>query len=227
MTTTTYPVTGMSCEHCVTAVTSELGSLGGVSGATVHLEPDGIFRMTVASDGALPVHAVSGALGAAGGYLISRADGRIPCSDRRPSPAQNRAALTCQPLRGGPATAVSNGQSGEEGTFTIRSLWLVSALTEIGEASRVDRRAPRARRRAAVQHPQQHPHVRRRRRTTDRQIRGHRSQCLPVFDGEEGHPGHPAAHRRDEPVKARSCIRCNIPCLASGRRHKGYRSRAA
>ena len=25
---------------------------------------------------------------------------------------------------------------GEEGTFTIRSLWLVSALTEIGEASR-------------------------------------------------------------------------------------------
>ena len=39
MTTTTYRVTGMSCEHCVNAVTSELGSLGGVSGVTVHLVP--------------------------------------------------------------------------------------------------------------------------------------------------------------------------------------------
>ena len=27
MTTTTYAVTGMSCEHCVNAVTTELGSL--------------------------------------------------------------------------------------------------------------------------------------------------------------------------------------------------------
>ena len=31
MTTTTYTVTGMSCEHCVNAVTSELRSLDGVS----------------------------------------------------------------------------------------------------------------------------------------------------------------------------------------------------
>jgi copper chaperone len=71
MTTTTYPVTGMSCEHCVTAVTSELGSIGGVSGVTVILEPGGISRVTVASDAPLPMHAVSGALDAAGGYQIS------------------------------------------------------------------------------------------------------------------------------------------------------------
>ena len=51
MTTTTYPVTGMTCEHCVNAVTSELGSLHGVSGVTVDLEPGGISRVTVASDG--------------------------------------------------------------------------------------------------------------------------------------------------------------------------------
>jgi copper chaperone len=62
---------GMNCAHCVTAVTSEPGSLGGVSSMTVDLEPDGVSRVTVASDEPLPVHAVSGALDAAGGYLIS------------------------------------------------------------------------------------------------------------------------------------------------------------
>jgi copper chaperone CopZ len=61
----------MNCEHCVTAVTSELGSLRGVSNVTVTLEPAGISRVTVASDEPLPMHAVSGALDAAGGYLIS------------------------------------------------------------------------------------------------------------------------------------------------------------
>ncbi len=73
MTTTTYPVTGMNCEHCVNAVASELGSLGGVSGVTVDLEPGGVSRVTVASDGPLPAHMVSGALDAAGGYLIGGA----------------------------------------------------------------------------------------------------------------------------------------------------------
>jgi copper chaperone CopZ len=32
MTTTTYLVTGMSCEHCVNAVTSELGALDEAGG---------------------------------------------------------------------------------------------------------------------------------------------------------------------------------------------------
>jgi copper chaperone len=42
MTTTTYAVTGMSCEHCVNAVTSELTGLGGVSAVTVDLMPGGL-----------------------------------------------------------------------------------------------------------------------------------------------------------------------------------------
>ena len=50
MATTTYPVTGMTCEHCVNAVTSELGGLDGVSAVTVDLVPDGISLVTVASD---------------------------------------------------------------------------------------------------------------------------------------------------------------------------------
>jgi copper chaperone len=70
MATTTYPVTGMTCEHCVNAVTSELGALDGVSGVTVELVPDGISLVTVTSDMPVAEHAVAGALDEAGGYLI-------------------------------------------------------------------------------------------------------------------------------------------------------------
>jgi copper chaperone len=70
MTTTTYAVTGMSCEHCVNAVTSELGDLGGVSAVTVDLVPDGSSQVTVTSDGPLSREAVVAALDEAGGYRI-------------------------------------------------------------------------------------------------------------------------------------------------------------
>jgi copper chaperone len=70
MATTTYPVTGMTCEHCVNAVTRELGGLNGVSAVTVDLVPDGTSLVTVASDAPLPEPAVAEALDEAGGYLI-------------------------------------------------------------------------------------------------------------------------------------------------------------
>ncbi|HTZ27245.1 MAG TPA: heavy-metal-associated domain-containing protein [Streptosporangiaceae bacterium] len=72
MTTTTYEVTGMSCEHCVNAVTIELSGLDGVSAVTVDLVPGGSSRITVASDSPLPDDAVSAALDEAGGYQIDR-----------------------------------------------------------------------------------------------------------------------------------------------------------
>jgi copper chaperone len=71
MATTTYPVTGMTCEHCVNAVTSELTSLGGVSAVTVDLVPDGVSQVTVTSDRPLPAEAVTEALDEAGGYLLT------------------------------------------------------------------------------------------------------------------------------------------------------------
>ncbi len=71
MTRTTYTVTGMSCEHCVHAVTSELAGLGGVSAVTVELVPGGSSRVTVTSQARLPDDAVSAALDEAGGYQIS------------------------------------------------------------------------------------------------------------------------------------------------------------
>ena len=55
MTTTTYTVTGMTCEHCVRAVTSELQEAWhGVAEVAVDLVPDGESRLTVTSAGLLP-----------------------------------------------------------------------------------------------------------------------------------------------------------------------------
>jgi copper chaperone CopZ len=72
MTTTTYAVTGLSCEHCVNAVTSELSGLGGVSAVSVRLVPGGRSSVTVASSAPLPADAVSAALDEAGGYQLGR-----------------------------------------------------------------------------------------------------------------------------------------------------------
>jgi copper chaperone len=70
MATTTYKVTGMTCEHCVNAVTSELRSLDGVSAVTVDLVPDGVSQVTVTSGSPLPRTAVTEALDEAGGYVL-------------------------------------------------------------------------------------------------------------------------------------------------------------
>jgi copper chaperone len=71
MKTTTYKVTGMSCEHCVNAVTSELGSLGGVSAVTVDLVPNGISLVTITSAEPLADNAIGAALDEAGDYQIT------------------------------------------------------------------------------------------------------------------------------------------------------------
>ncbi|HJY96851.1 MAG TPA: cation transporter, partial [Streptosporangiaceae bacterium] len=47
MTSATYQVTGMTCEHCVHAVTGELKNLDGVTGVTVELVPGGPSVVTV------------------------------------------------------------------------------------------------------------------------------------------------------------------------------------
>jgi copper chaperone CopZ len=49
MTMTSYKVTGMNCEHCTNAVTSELRGIDGVSAVTVGLVPDGLSLVTVTS----------------------------------------------------------------------------------------------------------------------------------------------------------------------------------
>lgn len=68
--TTTYPVTGMTCEHCVGAVTSELTALPGVSDVSVDLVADGTSQVTVTSQHSLTDEQVIAALDEAGAYHL-------------------------------------------------------------------------------------------------------------------------------------------------------------
>ena len=73
MTTSTYRVDGMTCGHCVSAVTEELKALEGVTAVTVDLQAGGASIVTVASPAALPDEQVAAALDEAGDYhLIGR-----------------------------------------------------------------------------------------------------------------------------------------------------------
>jgi copper chaperone len=67
MTTAIYLVTGLTCEHCVRAVTTELTYITGVDDVTVALVPGGHSAVTVTSDAPLSAEAVEEALLEAGG----------------------------------------------------------------------------------------------------------------------------------------------------------------
>jgi copper chaperone len=71
MTSTTYQVTGMTCEHCVRAVTEEIEGLAGVSTVAVALVPGGESVVTVTSDAPLTGEAVAAALDEAGAYYLA------------------------------------------------------------------------------------------------------------------------------------------------------------
>jgi copper chaperone len=67
---TTYLVTGMTCGHCVHAVTEELMRLAGVTGVSVDLAGGGESKVTVTSDVPLATEAVAAALDEAGDYRL-------------------------------------------------------------------------------------------------------------------------------------------------------------
>ena len=73
MTSATYQVTGMTCEHCVRAVSGELKQLSGVRDVTVELVPGGVSVVTVSSETPLAGQAVAAALDEAGGYRLAQA----------------------------------------------------------------------------------------------------------------------------------------------------------
>ncbi|MRJ75705.1 heavy metal transporter [Aeromicrobium sp. SMF47] len=68
--TDTYRVTGMTCEHCVAAVTEELSALDGVASVSVDLVPGGTSAVTVESDAPLDPAAVAEAVDEAG-YAVA------------------------------------------------------------------------------------------------------------------------------------------------------------
>jgi copper chaperone len=71
MTSATYKVTGMTCEHCVHAITGELTSLGGVSDVRVDLVPGGLSAVTVTSEAPLSEPQAAAALAEAGDYELA------------------------------------------------------------------------------------------------------------------------------------------------------------
>ena len=67
MTTATYQVKGMTCDHCVRAVSAELGSIGGVSDVKVDLATGAV---TVESATPIPGDAVRAAVDEAGYEVV-------------------------------------------------------------------------------------------------------------------------------------------------------------
>ena len=72
MASATYRVTGMTCGHCVRAVSAELTGLAGVSRVSIDLVPGGMSAVTVTSDKPLDGQAVAAALDEAGDYRLVR-----------------------------------------------------------------------------------------------------------------------------------------------------------
>jgi copper chaperone CopZ len=71
MTTSTYQITGMTCDHCASAVTEELKGLDGVTEVTIDLVPGGTSAVTVTSDQPLTDDAIAEALDEAGDYALA------------------------------------------------------------------------------------------------------------------------------------------------------------
>jgi len=64
---TTYTVEGMTCGHCVAAVTEEVGQIPGVTDAKVTLEGG---RLTVTSDAPVDFDRIVEAVAEAGDYTV-------------------------------------------------------------------------------------------------------------------------------------------------------------
>ena len=71
MSTQTFAVTGMTCGHCVSAVTSEIKEIDGVSDVSVDLVAGGTSAVTVASDAPVSEADVAAALDEAGDYRLA------------------------------------------------------------------------------------------------------------------------------------------------------------
>ena len=71
MTTSTFRVEGLTCRHCVHAVTEELTALAGVREVAVDLDPEGVSTVRVTSDAPLPEAQVAAALDEAGDYRLA------------------------------------------------------------------------------------------------------------------------------------------------------------
>ena len=86
MTTETYNVAGMTCEHCVAAVETELRAVAGVTDVTIDLTPGGTSHVTVTSDDPLARDDVAAAVDEAGYALASSRVGAPPAHEAPSAP---------------------------------------------------------------------------------------------------------------------------------------------
>jgi copper chaperone CopZ len=70
MASKTYAVTGMTCDHCVRAVSAEIGALDGVTSVSVDLDATGTSAVHVISDEPVADEAIAAALDEAGAYRL-------------------------------------------------------------------------------------------------------------------------------------------------------------
>lgn len=73
MTTSTYGLTGLTCQHCVNAVTEEVGEIAGVTEVAVDLVTGGTSTLRVSSEGELDRAALEAAIDEAGDYVLTDA----------------------------------------------------------------------------------------------------------------------------------------------------------
>lgn len=71
MTTTTLQVSGMTCEHCVAAVSRELSAVDGVTDVRVDLNAGGVTPVTVTSSAPLAPGALAAAVDEAGYEVVT------------------------------------------------------------------------------------------------------------------------------------------------------------
>lgn len=66
MSTQTFRVSGMTCDHCVAAVSDEIGAIDGVTGVSVVLDPAEASTVTVHANQPVADQAVAAAVDEAG-----------------------------------------------------------------------------------------------------------------------------------------------------------------
>lgn len=66
----TLLVEGMTCQHCVKAVSAEVEALDGIEGISIDVVPDGHSTLRVSSDGAVSRDVLAGAVVAAGYTVV-------------------------------------------------------------------------------------------------------------------------------------------------------------
>jgi len=70
MSTVVVDVQGMTCQHCVKVVTSEIEGIEGVTGVSIALEPEGTSQVTVEAESNVSADALKDAIAEAGYDMV-------------------------------------------------------------------------------------------------------------------------------------------------------------